>query len=424
MIKILWVTNIPLPEASLLMNEEPLPFGGWLVNASNDLSENVEIDLHIAFPFKGVSEFKQMEGGKINYYAFSPIDTNQVSETNQVDLIKIIEKIKPDLVHIFGTEYPHSLAMVNLCNNVGIKTIVSIQGLTSICSRHYMANLPVNIQKRFTIRDLLKRENLIIQQKKFEKSGELEVEAIKKINHVIGRTTWDKACTSQINPAARYHFCNETLREEFYKNIWEIDQSERFSIFTSQASYPIKGIHFVLEAMPLILEKYPKTKLYIAGHDITKADTIKQKIKLSSYAKYIRELIKEHNLEESIFFTGLLDEKKMCQRYLKSNVFVCPSSIENSPNSLGEAMIMGVPCIASDVGGVSDMLTHKKEGFVYQVDAPYMLAHYVCEIFENENLALKFSKNAREHALKTHDRDKNTRRLIEIYNDVLEKKGE
>ena len=95
------------------------------------------------------------------------------------------------------------------------------------------------------------------------------------------------------------------------------------------------------------------------------------------------------DLERNVVFTGPLDEEKMCQRYLKSNVFVCPSSIENSPNSLGEAMVLGVPCVASDVGGVSDMLKHKEEGFVYQTDAPYMLAHYVCEIFENEVAILK-----------------------------------
>lgn len=422
--KILWLTNIPLPEASFLMNERPLPFGGWLVNASNDLSENDEINLHIAFPFKGISGFKQMEGEKINYYAFSPIDTSQASVSNQVDLDKIIKKVNPDIVHIFGTEYAHSLSMVKLCNNIGIKTIVSIQGLTSIYSRHYMANLPIKIQKRFTIRDLIKRENLIVQQKKFKKRGELEVETIKRTKHIIGRTTWDYACTSQINPGATYHFCNETLREEFYKHMWEIDQCERFSIFTSQASYPIKGIHFVLEAMPLILKKFPQTKLYIAGQDITKVDTIKQKIKLSSYAKYIRDLIKEYKLGDSVIFTGLLDEKQMCQRYLKSHVFLCPSSIENSPNSLGEAMILGVPSVASYVGGIPDILKDKEEGFLYQHDAPYMLAHYICEIFENKDLAMRLSKNAREHALKTHDRDENTRRLIEIYRDVLEKKVE
>jgi glycosyltransferase involved in cell wall biosynthesis len=85
-------------------------------------------------------------------------------------------------------------------------------------------------------------------------------------------------------------------------------------------------------------------------------------------------------------------------------------------------MILGVPTVASYVGGIPDMLEDKEEGFLYQHDAPYMLAHYVCEIFENEEMALKFSRNAREHALKTHDRDENTKRLIEIYLNVLEKK--
>ena len=105
----------------------------------------------------------------------------------------------------------------------------------------------------------------------------------------------------------------------------------------------------------------------------------------------------------------------MCERYLKSHAFVCPSSIENSPNSLGEAMILGVPCVASDVGGVADLLKHREEGFVYQTDAPYMLAHYVSEIFANNELALDFSKKAREHAMNTHNQKKNMEDIIKIY---------
>ena len=89
--------------------------------------------------------------------------------------------------------------------------------------------------------------------------------------------------------------------------------------------------------------------------------------------------------------------------------------MENGSNSLCEAQLVGTPCVASYVGGVPDMLRDKEEGFLYQHDAPYMLAYYVCEIFGNDELALKFSKNAKEHALKTHDRDENTRRLLEIY---------
>lgn len=417
---ILWLCNIPLPEASNLLNEIPLPFGGWLVNSANVLSQQDNISLSIAFPINGVDEIKVLKGKRINYYAFPPVTNKMLSfNLGNVYFEKILNTVRPDIVHIYGTEYPHTLSMVNTCNNMNIKVVISIQGLVSICFQHYMAYLPSKIQNRFTIRDFIKRDNLKQQQRKFFINGKYEIEAIKKVRHVIGRTNWDKACTEQINPNAKYHFCNETLREEFYKHKWLLENCEKNSIFVSQASYPIKGLHFVLEAMPFILQKHPNAKLYVSGPNITKSDTLKEKLKQTSYAKYVGELIKKYNLKDNVIFTGLLDEKEMCERYLKSNVFVCSSSIENSPNSLGEAMILGVPCVASDVGGVTDMLKHKEEGFVYQTDAPYMLAYYVCKIFSNNDLALEFSKSERVHAMKTHDREENLKSLINIYRNIL-----
>lgn len=422
--RILWLVNIALPEASLLMNERSSASGGWLINTAKILSKYEDVELAVAFPKNNIENNQTLHGERIKYYAFPKIKSKERASIDDNRYLKdILEKVNPDLVHIFGTEFEHSLAMTNVCNVRGIDTVISIQGLVSVIGKHYMSNLPFGVQKRFMFRDFVKQDNIQQQQKKFIEKGKLEREAIKRTKHIIGRTTWDKACTSQINPDATYHFCNETLREEFYNHKWKLDQCERFSIFTSQASYPIKGIHFVLEAMPLILKRFPQTKLYIAGYDITKVDTIKQKIKLSSYGKHIRNLIKEYKLGESVIFTGVLDEEKMCQRYLKSHVFVCPSSIENSPNSLGEAMILGVPSVASYVGGIPDMLKDKEEGFLYQHDAPYMLAQYICEIFENKDLAIKFSKNAREHASKTHDRDENIRRLIGIYEEIKGKRG-
>lgn len=419
--RVLWITNIALPEASLLMNEKSTPFGGWLVSTSDLLACEEEIQLSIAFPKLGLKEVLMLNGNRKTYYGFPIVNKNNLN-TNEVNgyLTQILAKANPNIVHIFGTEYSHTLAVVNVCNKMSIPVVISIQGIISIYEKHYMACIPEIIQRRFTFRDFIKQDNLKQQQKKFAIGGKLEIEAIRKVKHVIGRTHWDKACTTQINPNVKYHFCNETLRQEFYKHKWSLEKCERYSIFVSQASYPIKGIHFMLEAMPLILKRFPKAKLYVSGSNIIKSDTFKEKLKRTSYAKYIIELIRKNNLIRNVVFTGLLDEKQMCERYLKSNVFVCSSSIENSPNSLGEAMILGVPCVASDVGGVSDMLKHEKEGFIYQADAPYMLAYYVCEIFINDKLALEFSKNAREHALKMHDREKNTKRLVQIYNDIID----
>ena len=145
----------------------------------------------------------------------------------------------------------------------------------------------------------------------------------------------------------------------------------------SQAATPIKGLHFMLRAMPEILKNYPDAHLYVAGNDLTKTDSIYGKLKISSFAKYIKRLITEYGLEEKVTFTGSLTEHQMKERFLKSNVFVSPSTIENSPNSLGEAMLLGVPCVSSDVGGVKNLMKHEEEGYVYQTDAPYMLAYYI-----------------------------------------------
>jgi glycosyltransferase involved in cell wall biosynthesis len=417
---ILWLTNVPLPEASQLMNEASTPFGGWLVNASTRLSEEEVISLAIAFPKTGLSDVLTLMGIKKTYYAFPPIGENEpnTSEGSKF-LTRILEQAKPDIVHIFGTEYAHTLAMVNACNKLNIAAVISIQGLTSVIAGHYLSGLPVNVQNRFTLRDLIKQDNLKQQQSKFVKRGALEIEALQKVKHVIGRTTWDRACTYQINPDAEYHFCNETLRDEFYNHRWDINHCEKHSIFVSQGSYPIKGLHFMLEAMPLIVKRFPDAKLYIGGTNITQSDTLKDRLKRSSYGKYIEELIGRYNLGQSVVFTGILDEQQMCKQFLQSNVFVSPSIIENESNSLSEAKIMGVPSIASFVGGVTDRIKHYEDGFFYQFDAPYMLAYYVCEIFGNDDLALQFSEKAREHAMRTHDPEINNNTLINIYNRIL-----
>lgn len=418
--KVLWLINIPLPEASILMNEKPTPFGGWMVNSSILLSEQKDIELSVAFPKKGLSEVQLLQGNKIRFYAFPPVNYKDVSINHNIEFDKILEEVKPDIVHIFGTEYPHTLAMVNICKEKSINAVINIQGLVSIYSYHYMANVPDRVQRRFTFRDFIKQDNLVQQQKKFAYRGKFEIEAIEKVKHVIGRTDWDRACTTQINPDINYHFCNETLREEFYKYTWNINKCEEFSIFLSQGAKPIKGLHFMLEAMPLILKRFPNTKLYVAGDDFTKTDTLKEKMKMSSYSKYIKELIKKMELNEKVVFTGLLNEEQMCERFLKSNIFVSPSVIENESNSLSEAKLLGLPSVASYVGGVTDRIDNKSDGFFYPFRDPSMLAYYICEIFQNDKLALKLSKNAKDNALEIHNKEKNLHRLIEIYINIIE----
>jgi glycosyltransferase involved in cell wall biosynthesis len=416
---VLWLTNIALPEASHLLDEKPSPFGGWFVSASTLLAEDNRINLSIAFPKIGLTDIQILKGDKVTYYAFPPINMKDIrADKSYIDLKKIVDQSKPDIVHIFGTEYVHTLAMVNVCKNQKIRSVISIQGLVSIYARHYMASLPASVQNRFNFRDLIKQDNLRQQQRKFIHRGLVEIEALRNVTNIIGRTTWDRACTSQINPEASYYYCNETLRDEFYKQKWNINCCEKYSIFISQASYPIKGLHYMLEAMPMILRSFPDAKLYIGGQKPVKSDNLLNQFKRSSYGMFIKELIKRYKLGENIVFTGILNEQEMCNRYLLSHVFVSPSIIENESNSLSEAKILGVPSVASYVGGVTDRITHGVDGFYYQHDAPYMLAYYVNQIFANNEIAIQISIKARENAMKTNNPKMNLDTLLNIYGKI------
>ena len=80
-------------------------------------------------------------------------------------------------------------------------------------------------------------------------------------------------------------------------------------------------------------------------------------------------------------------------------------------------MLLGVPCVAADVGGVSNML-HPGEGYVYQSTAPYMLAGYIMEVFRQQEEAEKMGALARLHAMATHNPEENLETLLTIYRDI------
>lgn len=410
--KILWLTNVPTIKIKQQIGGNNVTTGGWLDGISEQLLKE-KIELCVLFPYG------ETVSGKIENCSFR-------SFTKKIEHVKVFEDVikefAPDVIHIFGTEYHHTLSMMQVCEKLHLldRTVVSIQGLKCIYSVHYFANLPNRIVHSWSIRDLLKNDNIARQKHKFEKSGKDEIKALKIAKNVIGRTDWDKACCFLINPNLNYYFCNETLRGGFYSEEWKYEKCEKHSIFVSQSSYPIKGFHMVLQALTEVLRFYPDAKVYTTGKDLLHLG-FKDRLRLNSYQKYIIKLIKKNKLRNNVVFKGFLNEENMVKTYLNANVFVSASSIENSPNSVGEAMLLGVPTISSDVGGVKNMLTHGEDGLIYPFEEPYMLAYYICQLFENQELQESFSNNAKKHAKLTHNQKINKEKLIEIYEKIKKK---
>jgi glycosyltransferase involved in cell wall biosynthesis len=260
-------------------------------------------------------------------------------------------------------------------------------------------------------------DNILQQKRKMERRGKNEIDALKLVKNVGGRTEWDYTCTEIINANRRYFHIGESLRKEFYTDQWDIEQCEKHSIFVSQCSYTIKGFHLLLDAVNILKRKFPDIKVYTTGQSVMNGNF---NIRENSYAKFLRKKIEKFNINDKVFFCGQLDADGMKERYLRANVFVSPSLIENSSNSIGEAMLIGCPVVSSLVGGVSDFITDGVEGLLYQSSAPYMLAQKIAQIFNNNELANNLSINARKKAQLLFDQDRNVQELLTAYDLIKE----
>lgn len=419
--RILWLCNIMLPVIAESLGLSGSNKEGWLSGLSGKICSEAQTDIELGVCFPVSGEAIQGKAAGMTYYGFSEDTAHPERYDTAVEtyLQRILSEFAPDIVHCFGTEYPHTLAMTRAFQRPE-RTLIGIQGLCFAYADDYMADLPEHIRKRTLLRDFLRRDNLVRQQEKYRIRGAYEKEALMHTGHVTGRTDWDRKWTREVNPYAAYHFMNETLRSPFYGPKWELSSCERYSIFLSQGNYPIKGLHYMLQALPDILKSYPKTHVYVAGDEITRFGTWKEKLKISNYGKYLRELIAKYHLERNVTFLGRLNAEEMLERFLGSNLFVSPSSIENSPNSVGEAMLLGMPVISSNVGGVHNMLASGREGILYQKEDIGALADAVCYLFDesHEEEMLAMCRAARAHACRTHDADANYRRLLEIYHEI------
>ena len=420
--RILWTVNLIPSEAAQMLGIHSEVLGGWVESMAAQLRGREDIELGIACKAEPGQVFqKEIDG--IHYYSLSYSPKHALEELpSQCE--HIIEDFKPDLIQIEGTEFLHAKVMLGCGKGRQIPTVVSMQGILNGQYQYQCGQLPVDdmmfstsLTKIFAAWILHLRKRLWYQPRM-----KPEREIIEQADYILGRTTWDRAHTYAINPRAQYFSCNRVLRAPFYEKKWEIKRIERHSIYVGNGYFALKGLHFVIMALPQLIREYPDVKLYVAGYKPYGSRDRRSVIK-KGYAAYLKKLVQDLQVEEYIEFTGPLNAAQVAEKLSTVHAYVLSSAAENSPNTLGEAMMVGTPSVASYVGGVPDMAVDGEEALHYRNDDPALLAWKLKSIFDDDALALKLSEQGRKKARKTHDAAANAKQLLQVYQEILKVEG-
>lgn len=410
--RILWFANTPCGASSKF--GLPVNSGGWLNALEQQISKIDNIELHIAFHWREDSPSIKID--RTTYHPIKEIRTRsailqalfgiRVSTKQKNKYLELINDVQPDIIHIHGTEQSFSLIL----GNTQIPCIVSIQGILSNYSEKYFSGIsPLNFFMHEPFLDHIKLKSALSRYKIFLANAKRERECLKKASNVIGRTQWDKNSSTVLAPFAKYWHCDELLGEDFLKAKWTKEAySNPFRIITITGNAPYKGFETIAKTCEILDALNFEYQWEVIG--LAQNSTI---IKASKNLARISPRISFKGKQNSTYISKALSE---------ADCYIQVSHIENSPNSLCEAMLVGVPVIASFAGGTSSLFTPTSMSCLFQDGDSWSLAGTIIQKSRSFDQSKFIANELKQIALNRHDGSSITDRMTEIYTNLISAK--
>ena len=363
--------------------------------------------------------------GRVRHVSFGCYSSGRwgVSVRDRRRVQEVVLEFKPDIVHILGTE--GRFAALPKFVFEGCPVVVSLQGIMAMCGVAYNGFLtPWELRPPFLSWSFIRNGFTILREQKFWMTvrASSEMSIFRRHHYFIGRTTFDKAWVAYYNNKAQYYHVDEILRPQFYDEKVERSHVVRHTLFCGgAAAYPLKGCHWLLRALAALKTKYPDVKLRIANAEMLDGKiSWWRRIKAGTYVWYLRKLICEFDIADNVVALPALSADGVKEELQKAELFVLPSVCENSPNAIGEAMMLGTPVIASYVGGIPSIVSNNETArLIPPADAAY-LAGTIDYLFEHPRQGVALAAKARKTALKRHCVNRNTQALLSAYESILE----
>jgi len=412
-VRILWFAITPCGAAEKLT---PGSFtAGWLASLEQQVKHDPFIDLSVSFYYNG--ELAPFEYKSVQYYPVSRgrgqskiaklLDRLEAYQTNRDEryiekLVEIIETVRPDVIHIHGTEDNFGLVQ----KYIQLPVVFSIQSLLTPYREKFFSGIPKSVataKESFSSKILIDsvRNNFYL----FSKWAEREVEMLKPARFIIGRTAWDKRATRILAPKSLYFTGNEIMRSSFYNRQWDKKAfSPTIKIVTTMSGGLYKGLESVLNTAAVLTASGIDFQWLVVGQNES-----------GRYPSLVKRWLKKDYAANNIVFLGGKTETELAEILCGADIYCQVSHIENSPNSLCEAMLLGMPVVATFAGGTDSLLENGSEGMLVQDGDSYSLAGAICELAADFEKSRQFGLKARNTALERHDPKKVANEIIDAY---------
>ncbi len=174
--KVLWLCNIMLPDVAEQLHREASNKEGWLSGLLRAVltGDEVPAEMAVAFPVEQPDALGEqgkcimtLYGRQVTCYGFfeDTVHPENYDSALEEIMAAIVSDFAPDIIHCFGAEYPHTLAMCRVVPDKK-KLLIGIQGMCSACGEVYFAGLPEKVINKVTFRDWLKKDGLKQQKTK------------------------------------------------------------------------------------------------------------------------------------------------------------------------------------------------------------------------------------------------------------------
>jgi len=409
--RVLWLSGNPS-----LYTEKAIGYGGggWIEALEKEFSKYPEIELGISFLHQDDC-FKKIVGST-TYYPIKLYKTKleklkhflfyeMYDEIEIRKILKIIDDFKPDLIHIWGTEISFGL----VSKYTKIPTVIHLQGILNPCFNSFLIPALSMFSFIFKFGEGGFKSILNFQSIRFWKHNmKRELDIFRSNQNFIGRTNWDKNISRLLAPNSNYFHCGELLRFPFYHaHEWKQLNKKVIIITSVLSNVSYKGIDVILKSAKIL-------KMY-------KDLEFKWNIFGVSKSRFFEKFTNINAVDVDVEFKGVVGADKLICELLESDVFIHPSYVDNSPNCVCEAQILGVPVISSNIGGISSLIDNNLTGILVPANDPFYLASQIVWLKKNKEIAKKMGKNGRIEALKRHNVDTIIYDLLNVYKKVNKK---